>query len=339
MTGQGEYYAACATHLLASVTPWRKALQSGIHARCVGRLMHVIDSIVRPLVLLDANAVRYCFKRQGFSDAALKRLRETMRELARQDLVRFIVSQPVGWELTQVRFEEGPQPYEDLVEFQLTIGSEWVLMNEHERRVLELRHGRRLRLSEAFPTRVDIPTSLAMHKDPDCVKTLHDMQRKHKDDERAKESAKRMALVPELDAAIPNWKTSLPHEATTMWDDFVRDLAAWDVREVAQEHGLAWSVRPDDLPTFWFDNSFYLAKFLSVFVDTKKELTSKNSLNAMPDMMDATHFRDAAYADVLVTQDENFLRVATKAKTGLRLLTFDDFARLVLAQAPALGLA
>lgn len=224
-----------------------------------------------------------------------------------------------------------------LVEFQLTIGSEWVLMNEHERRALELRQGRGLRLSEAFPTRVDLPTSLALHKDRDCVKKLHDMQRKHKDEERAKEAAKRLALVPALDAAIPNWRTSLPQEAATMWTDFVRDLAAWDVREVAQEHGLAWSVRPDDLPTFWFDNSFYLAKFLSVFVDTKKKLTSNNSLNAMPDMMDATHFRDAAYADVLVTQDDNFLKVATKGQTWLRLLTFDDFARLVRAQATALG--
>jgi hypothetical protein len=132
-----------------------------------------------------------------------------------KDLVRFIVSQPVGWELTQVYFKEGPQPYEDLVEFQLTIGSEWVLMNEHERRALELRHGRRLRLSEAFATRVDIPTSLALHKDPDCVKQLHDMQRKHKDDERAKEAAKRLALVPELDAAIPNCPTTSRRSGST----------------------------------------------------------------------------------------------------------------------------
>jgi hypothetical protein len=300
--------------------------------------MLVIDSMLRPFVLLDANAVRDCFRREAFSTADLARLRKTMRELARQDLVRFIVSQPVGWELTQVYFDEGPQPYQELVEFHLTIGSEWVLMNEHERRLLELRHGRKLRLSEAFPTRLDIPTSIAMHKDPGRVKKLHDMQRGHKDDERTNEAGKRTALLPALDATVPNWRTSLPLEAATMWTDFVRCFASWDVRKVAAQHGLAWSVRPDDLPTFWFDNSFYIAKFLSVFVDTKKKLTSNRSLNAMPDMMDATHFRDAAYADILVTQDQNFLKVAAKARTELRLMTFDEFARLVLAQASALDI-
>jgi hypothetical protein len=77
---------------------------------------------------------------------------------------------------------------------------------------------------------------------------------------------------------------------------------------------------------------------LFVFVDTKKQLTSNKSLKAMPDLMDATHFRDAAYADVLVTHDEDFRTVAERASTGLKIMTFDDFARLLLSHAPALGL-
>jgi hypothetical protein len=300
--------------------------------------MFVIDSIARPLVLLDANAWRYCFKRDGFIAADLDRLRTTMRELARLDYVRFIATHPVGWELTQVYDQEGAQAYADLVEFNITVTSEWVLMNEHDRRVLELRYGRKLKLSEAFPTRVDIPTTLGWHKDPTYVKKLHDMQRGHKDRERANEAAKRTAVVPALDALDPNWKTNFRDEAAARWAAVVRGFASEEVRKVAQEAGLAWSVRPDDLPTFWFSESFYVAKFLSVFIDTEKKLTSKKSLNVMPDMMDATHFRDAAYADILVTQDENFLKVASKAQTGLCLMTFDDFARLLLAQAPALGI-
>jgi hypothetical protein len=58
----------------------------------------------------------------------------------------------------------------------------------------------------------------------------------------------------------------------------------------------------------------------------------------MPDMMDATHFRDAAYADVLVTQDENFRTVAEKARTGLKILSLDEFARLVLTRTSALAI-
>ncbi len=54
------------------------------------------DSIARPTVLLDANVVRYCFKRDGFTAAQLDLLRKTMRELARRDFVRFVITQPRG---------------------------------------------------------------------------------------------------------------------------------------------------------------------------------------------------------------------------------------------------
>lgn len=306
--------------------------------------MFVINSIARPLVLLDANAVRYCFKppQDMLTADEVERLRKTMRELARLDYVRFVVTQPVGWELTQVYDEEGPQAYTDLVEFHLAIGSEWVLIHEHKRKPLELRLGRKLKLTEAFPTRVELSTSLAMHRDPNHVKQLHDMQREHKDKEFAEEATKRLALVPALDAAVPDWRTTFHDEAATKWTKVVRGFAKQEMRELAKELGLhiaptAWP-RPDNLPTFWYGESFYVAKVLSVFVDTKKRLTSNKSLKAMPDMMDATHFRDAAYADVLVTHDANFAAVAARARTGLLVLSFDDFARRILAQAPALGI-
>ncbi|HEY1690870.1 MAG TPA: hypothetical protein VGG39_01835 [Polyangiaceae bacterium] len=307
--------------------------------------MFVINSIARPLVLLDANAVRYCFKPPPGMLAAdeVERLRKTMRGLARLDYVRFVVTQPVGWELTQVYDEEGADAYADLVEFYFAIGSEWVLIHEHKREPLELRLGRKLKLKEAFPTRIDLSTSLAMHRDPNHVKQLHDMQRQHKDEELEREAARRLALVPALDAAVPNWRKTFHDEAATAWAKVVRGFAKQEMRKLARELGLriaptAWP-RPDDLPTFWYAESFYVAKFLSVFVDTEKKLTSNKSIKAMPDMMDATHFRDAAYADVLVTQDVNFAAVATRASTGLLVLSFDDFARRVLAQAPALGVS
>jgi hypothetical protein len=191
--------------LISSSCGERSAVQVlGLH------LVFVIDSIARPLVLLDANAVRYCFKRDGFATAECDQLRKVMGELARLDLIRFIITTPVGWELTQVHFEESPQAYADLIEFYFAIGKEWA---------------------------------------------------------------------------------------------------------------------------FWYGESFYLAKILSVFVDTKKQLTSKNSIKAMPDLMDATHFRDAAYSHVLVTQDANFRTVASMARTGLRIVSFDEFARNMLAHA------
>lgn len=46
--------------------------------------------------------------------------------------------------------------------------------------------------------------------------------------------------------------------------------------------------------------------------------------------------RDAACADVLITQDENFRAVAGMARTGLKILSLNEFARHLLAQASAL---
>jgi hypothetical protein len=304
--------------------------------------MFIFDSIARPRVLLDANAVRYCFGRLGFTTEELEQLRKAMRELARTDLVRFVTTHPVGWELTQVYFDErlGPSAYAEHQAFYLAISSEWVVKNEYERMRLELQRGRRLTISEAF-MRVDIPTTMRMQGDPKYLRQLHDMQRQHKDEERAEEESRRVAVVAELDAKVPDWRTTFPLEAATAWTKVVRNFAKGEMRQFAKKHGIriapsAWP-RPDDLPTFWYSESFYTAKVLFVFIDTKKPLTSKGSLNAMPDMMDATHFRDAAYADLLVTQDENFRTVAEKARTGLKILSFDEFARLVLTRTSGLA--
>lgn len=57
----------------------------------------------------------------------------------------------------------------------------------------------------------------------------------------------------------------------------------------------------------------------------------------MRDLIDATHFRDAAYADVLITRDENFRAVAGMASTGLKIRSFDEFARHLLAGARRTG--
>lgn len=223
----------------------------------------------------------------------------------------------------------------------LALSSEWVLKNEHERRELELRLGRKLKLSEAFDSRIDVHTTLRLRQDAAVVQELHDAQRKYKDDEAAEEKAKRTGVIPELHARVPNWRTSFSKEASEAWTKIIRHYAKTEMRKAAKRLGMriapgSWP-RPDNLPTFWYGESFYIAKSLFVFVDTEKELTSKKSLKSMPDMMDATHFRDAAYADVLVTQDENFRTVAVRANTGLKVMTFDDFARLVLASASSLG--
>jgi hypothetical protein len=69
-----------------------------------------------------------------------------------------------------------------------------------------------------------------------------------------------------------------------------------------------------------------------VFLDNAaKQLTSANSLKEMPDLVDATHFRDAAYADVLGTRDRRLAEVGRAARVLLQIVDFLQFAGQVQA--------
>jgi hypothetical protein len=282
-------------------------------------------------VLFDANALRYCFGRDGFSREELEELRTALRELSDRDLLRPITTNAVGYELTSVYFDEGPQKYRELLEFVLRLGSQRVLKTHEDREILELKRGRRLRHSEVFD-QCDSATTL--ERDPQYIRDVHLSQRNAKDSERDDEAQKRLAVMTAAKEVDADWKTTFADRASADWPRLVRGFVKYEMRKCAKKHGLriatnAWP-RPDDLPTFWFGESFYVSKILHVLVESKKDLISKSSIAAMPDLFDATHFRDAAYADVLVTQDADFLAVARAAKTGVKVASFDDFARRIL---------
>ena len=113
--------------------------------------MFVFDSTARPLILLDANAIRYCFTGGRLSTADLEKLRKVMQELARLDLVRFVFTEVVAWELTAVYVDdEDVAGYEALIDFYVPLTATWGLVPSPGRKKLELTLGRRLRHSEAF---------------------------------------------------------------------------------------------------------------------------------------------------------------------------------------------
>jgi predicted nucleic acid-binding protein len=58
----------------------------------------------------------------------------------------------------------------------------------------------------------------------------------------------------------------------------------------------------------------------------------------MPGLFDMNLLKDAAYAHVLVTSDQDLLTVARRAKTSVKLMTFDEFAAGILEQAHPLGI-
>jgi hypothetical protein len=61
----------------------------------------------KPKILLDTNAVRYCFDRQERTALELQQLRQRMLALADAEQARFVLTMPVLWELTRFLFQDG----------------------------------------------------------------------------------------------------------------------------------------------------------------------------------------------------------------------------------------
>ena len=296
----------------------------------------LFDGLMRPKVLFDTNAVRYFFGRDGFTEEELARLRERVLRLAALDELRVVLTTVVGWELTKFYFlpDFGPAQYERMQRFIVAAGSQWALKHEHRRRRLELQKRRKLRDVEVFDA-CDVEVTVRMRCDPEEARRIFEMQKGLKDVEREKEARVRQAAVEGLAKNSPDWKASLDVDLSDGWDRMVKTFVKMEMRKVARREGLRlagwqWPL-PREVPTFWYAESFYAAKVRHVFVDSKKELTSKKSLEAMPDMLDSVHFRDAAYVDCLVTQDAVFRDVGAGARVPLLMTSFDEFARMVLA--------
>ena len=132
----------------------------------------------------------------------------------------------------------------------------------------------------------------------------------------------------------PNWRDGLVQLSNAQWDSIVSrnvrlEMRRWARRKGRPTNGVRWS-KPLEARTLWFGESFFQAKVQRVFVDTPKDLTSNRAARDIPDLVDATHFRDAAYVDVLVTTDRRFREVAEAARTPLKIMTFETFANDIL---------
>lgn len=301
------------------------------------RLPDLLAVQAKPKVLLDTNAIRYLFGRDGFAPAEFELIRARLARLAAADMVRVVVTTPLMWELSKFYFLEdfGPARYREMLRYYVTVGCQWAMKNEHARCRLEITSRRRLRDSEVFDA-CDVQSTLTMHEDEAEVRRIYEMQRGLKDDERAKEAAVRQATAEELEKNDPAWRSNLDRAfSEAEWVRTVKQYVRMASRDFARKNGLrvvgAQWPKPRDMPTFWYSQSFYAAKARRVFVDSKKELTSKKAVRDMPDMLDVTHFRDAAYVDILVSQDEVFREVAAATRLPLEVVSFDDLARSLLS--------
>jgi hypothetical protein len=292
----------------------------------------------RPKVLLDTNAVAYLFNREGFTSEELSSVRERIRRRAALDEVRPVLTVPRGWELAKFYSEPGfgPHSYREMIRFVVAVGAGWVLKNEYERMVLELRRRRKLTDAEAFDA-CDVETTLKDYcSDEVRIRNVQDMLRQQKEGERSVEREKREATQTDFEQRCGDgWRIVLARALEERWERTVASFARLEMRRFARQQnlrlvGAQWP-HATSAPTFWYSESFYAAKVKRIFVDSQKDLVSNKSLKDMPDMVDATHFRDTAYVDALVTQDAVFAEVAKAARVRLAVVTFDDFARDVLA--------
>ena len=282
-----------------------------------------------PRILFDTNAVRSFFRERGVPLAMLPELRQRARSAVATGALRVVGTQPVLWELTSLIQEEGLANYTDVISFYIGLAHRWWMLDEYSRMRLELRCRRPLADNEVFAVH-DQDKMLGLCLNPIWIEEKYKWQRAEKDAERTSELSVREKAVRALDEASTNWRSLLLQEMSPeQFDSAVSTRVRLEMKRVARRQGLRlaghqWPL-PRLVPTFWFSESFTMAKALRVFAG-KKGVISKRSIDATPDMFDATHFRDAAYVDVFVTNDANLLDVAEGARVPIRVVTLEGFA-------------
>ena len=124
----------------------------------------------------------------------------------------------------------------------------------------------------------------------------------------------------------PDWRARLEKEMAER-EKVITEWAMFEMGETAKLHGLQVQNWPDPktLPTFWY-NEARLILTLDLVILHGGSTTSKRQ----PGIFDWLHFEDCAYADVLVTEDERFERLAKNTGLSLRVLSFTDWAREML---------
>lgn len=285
-----------------------------------------------PKVILDANALRDFFRVRKVDSDVRDRALARFVELTDAGLLRSIATQPILWELGSIigaTEDGGWAAYERVVRFYLA-QSKLLTLHEYERKASELRMKVPLLDRQVF-YRLDPDKLLRDALSRDWVERKRRELESQKLDEREKEVQKRLEALEALkEKNGANWRQQLVDMFANDWERTIRFGVNTEMRAFARERRI--DVRPPwpdpkAARTFWFSESAYFAKAKRVFVDNeRKELTSKTSLKDIPDMVDMTHLRDAAYVDVMVTSDQRLCEVGRAAKLPLHVITFPEFA-------------
>lgn len=306
----------------------------GLDSRCSAVDAVSDDYPEQPLVLLDTNAIRNLFRPRRLPMPWLAGLRDEVLARVNRRQLRVVATQPLLWELTGIIEDEeygGLGRYEEAITFLAEAAHEWWLKHEYERKRLELRRRCLLRNVDAFQE--FRPAELiAQCLDPQRIATYQRLHRQEKDRERRREAALRLEVVEELRRRVgDNWRDELRDSLTNHWLETVRKHTRLEMRRFAQRErisirGAQWPL-PERAPTFWYGEAFHMSKARHVFLDGRGDIASGRSVQRMPDLIDATHFKDAAYVHVLVTDDTNFTAVANGARTLLTVETLVEFGR------------
>jgi len=275
------------------------------------------DGVIR--VLLDNNAINDLYRsRIGPS------VRHALRRLVKigRYEVLFTISQ-----LTELTGLHSDPQHARLVREIKTLSGERLLQVYPHRIRDELRFGRLSRGRALYSRREAAP----------LIASLHDRSLAAREEVQAttvkmafvtREKKARLAVreAPEF-TAWPKWKKH--------WDTNRDDVISnWTADEVDRQLDAAFGVRLDRgrafdlrrIPTAWYATAFLLAR-IRLLTDGTVGLRES-------DVFDREHFGDAAYADLLVTSDRAFVKVAYETGIDrLRVVTFDQWAAEVLAVA------
>lgn len=276
-------------------------------------------------LFLDNNAIDYLFAGfTGFTADEIKRVRERLDARFGKGEVELLLTQPLLWEMAGAF----PRPhYSDMLDFGWRLSRERVLSLGADRRPAELLRGRKLTDDERYiDDRSKVVAFQAALRDRAKAQEMSESAVKVVEQAKLLAAKQKAESEARLSAQDSQWRQKLETERTAR-EKVITDAALWEMKETARTHGFQLDTWPDPkaLPTFWY-NEARLFLTLELLIIQDGSPTSRKQ----PNLSDWLHFEDCAYADVLVTEDGRFAKLAAATNLPLRVTSFTDWARGML---------
>jgi hypothetical protein len=280
----------------------------------------------RQLLLLENSALNALFGQSAsVDDGTLARVLARLKAAYEAYDIGLILTFPLLEEVAGI-VRRDPARFRKVAEMLWDLGDGFLIRPSPERCQLEARRRRKLHRHEVF-----YPGSQVTHLRDAYLgdaallvasdEHAYQVKRRYETDEKKRRELAQVELV----ARGQTWKTELGGDDRD-WDAVVDEWTRFEMRRAPTSYGLPpdesdWP-KPRDFVTLWHARAYTVARLVEVLGESRKIDGS--------DLYDAFHFDDAAYADVLITNDDAILRRASKYSLDTRVVSLEQWLPEVL---------